>query len=314
MALGALLASPRYRSFYLGPDARVWPPPPAARALTSRAARAARAVASAPPLPQTFGLPLPIGGEPAGLPPVPDETAVARHGRVRVPEPDADGRIRVPVTDVLPARLPSSGPPAGWDLREFAGHASVQVVYDEGRVAVDLQSDRASFVLSRDVVLDLKRYPMLRWSWKAVRLPPGGDARSRATDDEVAQVYVVFPRWPSPRLNSEVLGYIWDTRAPVGSAVTSPQGENIRSIVVESGSQRLGFWIQEERNVYRDYVALFGREPGPVGKVAIMTDSNDTQSQSEALVDDLIFFRPPARNARIGSNYATMPPMPRSGS
>jgi len=295
VALAVVLASPRYRSFYLGPDARVWPPPPAARALTSRAARAARAVASAPPLPQTFGLPLPIG-------------------RVQVPEPDADGRIRVPVTDVLPARLPSSGPPAGWDLQEFAGHASVQVVHDEGRVAVDLQSDRASFALSRDVVLDLKRYPMLRWSWKAVRLPPGGDARSRATDDEVAQVYVVFPRWPSPRLNSEVVGYIWDSRAPVGSAVTSPQGDNIRSIVVESGSQRLGFWIQEERNVYRDYVALFGREPGPVGKVAIMTDSNDTQSQSEALVDDLIFFRPPGRNARIGSIYATMPPMPRSGS
>src|SRR5207245_555706 len=108
VALAVVLASPRYRSFYLGPDARVWPPPP-----------------------------------------------------------------------------------AGWGLQEFAGHASVQVVHDEGRVAVDLQSDRASFALSRDVVLDLKRYPMLRWSWKAVRLPPGGDARSRATDDEVAQVYVV---------------------------------------------------------------------------------------------------------------------------
>src|SRR5207245_8447626 len=89
VALAVVLASPRYRSFYLGPDARVWPPPPAARALTSRAARAARAVASAPPLPQTFGLPLPIGGEPAGLPPAPAETAVAPRGRARGPAPAA---------------------------------------------------------------------------------------------------------------------------------------------------------------------------------------------------------------------------------
>jgi len=308
-----VLASPRYRRFYWGAGSAGWPAPPAAaRALTSRAASAARAVASAPPRPQTFGLPLPIGGEPGS--PGPVEQTIIRSGKVRVPGPDASGQIRIPVTDVVPARLPSSGRPAGWDLQEFAGHATVQIVRDDGRVAVDLQSDRASFALYRDVVLDLKQFPMLRWSWKAVRLPPGGDARSRATDDEVAQIYIVFPRWPSPRMNSEVVGYIWDTHAPVGSAVTSPQAENVRSIVVESGQQRVGFWVQEERNVHADYVALFGREPGRVGKVAIMIDSNDTQSQSEALVDDLIFFRPPSRNAKISSVYAKMPPMPRSGS
>src|SRR2546429_7239315 len=92
-----------------------------------------------------------------GLPPAPAEMAVARRGRVRVPEPDADGRILVPVTDVLPLRLPSSGPPAGWDLQEFAGHASVQVVHDEGRGAGQLQRDRAAFALHPRVALDLQR-------------------------------------------------------------------------------------------------------------------------------------------------------------
>jgi DUF3047 family protein len=304
LALGALLLSPRYRRFYFGFEGR-------AGEQTSRGESARAAGASAAPRAQTFGFPLPIGGARAALPP---EAPVGRRGLVRVPEPDAEGRIRVAVTDVVPARLPSSGPPVGWNLQEFAGHANVQLVLDDGRVAVDLRSDRASFALYRDVVLDPKRYPRLRWSWKALRLPPDGDARYRATDDEVAQIYIVFPRWPAPRVNSDVLGYVWDTRAPVETAVMSPQASNVRSIVVESGPQRVGFWIQEERDVYADFVALFGREPGRVGKVAIMTDSNDTLSQSEVLVGDLIFFRPVPRNAKIGSVYAKMPPMLRNGS
>jgi DUF3047 family protein len=305
--LGALLLSPRYRRFYFGSAGGGVGE--LARTLTARGASPGTAAAA--PYGRAFGLPLPIRGV---LPALPAEAPVGRRGSVRVPEPDADGRIRVAVTDVVPARLPASGLPAGWNLQEFAGHANIQIVLDDGRVAVDLQSDRASFALYRDVVLDPKRYPRLRWSWKAVRLPTDGDARYRATDDEVVQIYIVFPRWPAPRVNSEVLGYIWDTRAPVGTAVTSPQASNVRSIVVESGSQRLGFWVQEERDVYADFVALFGREPGRAGKVAIMTDSNDTLGQGEALVGDLIFFRPLPRNAKIGSVYAKMPPMPRSGS
>lgn len=308
---GLVLATPRYRSFYFSAGSRAWPPPPGevGRALTSRAVSAARAVAEAPPRPETFGLPLPIRSGPAGGPPPPAEPPPVHRGSVRVPGPDAQGLIVVPISDAPPARLPAPGVPAGWDLQEFTGHAAVQVVRDEGHLALDLQSDQSSFVLYRDVVLDLHEYPMLRWSWKAVRLPAGADARLRATDDQVAQVYVVIPRWPFPRTHSDVVGYLWDTRTPAGTAVTSPQAANVRSIVVESGYDRLGFWVREERDVYRDYVALFGREPARVGKVAVMTDSNDTRSQSEALIDDLVFFRRPSRNAGISSIYAKMPHM-----
>jgi hypothetical protein len=158
-------------------------------------------------------------------------------------------------------------------------------------------------------VLDLRQYPNLAWSWKAVRLPTGGDGRARATDDQVAQVYVIIPRWPFPRINSDVIGYVWDTRAPVGEKLMSPQATNVRSIVVESGYERLGTWVREERNAHADYVELFGREPARVGKVAVMSDSNDTGTVGEVLIDDLVFFRPPTRRATIDSVYAKMPPM-----
>jgi hypothetical protein len=313
-----VLLMPRYRTFYFGEGGPAWPPAPsgagaaaAAKSLGSRAASAARAVAAAAPR-QTFGLPLRLGNEPP--PPGASDLPIVRTTKVRVPQPDSAGQIRVPITDVVPAMLPATQLPLGWDLKEFTGHAGVGIVRDGGHVAVRLQSQRSSFALYRDVVVDLKEYPMLQWSWKAIRLPSGGDARERATDDQVAQVYIVFPRWPFPRIHSDVVGYLWDTRAPGGEKVTSPQAPNVRSIVVESGYQKLGFWIGEERNVRRDYIELFGREPSRVGKIAIMTDSNDTRSESEALIDDLIFFRPPPRNAEIRNVYAKMPLMLREKS
>ncbi len=319
LVAGALvLLNPRHRSFYFGPDTEVWPPPPPQNRGTatgggrpsSLEAGVAPAVAAEESRAPTFGLPL-RGGTVAGAPAAPASIPAPKRARVRLPAPDGEGRIRVPIVDIAPVTIPSATLPDGWELKEFSGRAGVEITRDEGRLAVRLQSARSSFALHRDVVLDLRQYPLLRWSWKAVRLPPGGDVRARETDDQAGQIYVVIPRWPFPRINSDVVGYLWDTRAPLGTKVRSPQAGNVRSVVVESGYQRLGFWVSEARNVLQDYRELFGREPSHVGKLAIMTDSNDTRSESEVLIEDLVFLRPPGGNAGISSRYAKMPPMSR---
>jgi len=254
-----LLASPRHRAFYLG--GRATPPPD-------------------------------TGGVSAISP------MAALSPDRRVPRPDAGGRIVVPVADRVPPELPAEGVPAGWGLREFAGRASVELVRGEAGMALQLRSSGASFALYRDVIVDLKEFPLLTWSWKVVRLPAAGDVRQSATDDEAAQVYVVFPRWPAPLTSSDVVGYVWDSRAPVGTQLTNPKAANVRIIVVESGTARLGTWQRQKRNVAADYVALFGRQPPRVGQVAVMIDSDDTRSEAEALIGDLVFSR--ATMERVG--------------
>jgi hypothetical protein len=199
----------------------------------------------------------------------------------------------VPVADPVPARLPAPGVPAGWSLTAFtAGETSVELVRADGRVALRLRSERNSFALHRDLVLDVREYPTLTWSWKVSRLPAGGDVREPARDDQAAQVYVVFPRWPSPRTSSDVLGYVWDSRAPVGTTLTHPRAKNVRVVVLESGPARLDTWLRETRNVAEDYRALFGRQPPRAGKLALMIDSDNTRSGAEALFGDLAFLRP----------------------
>jgi Protein of unknown function (DUF3047) len=212
-----------------------------------------------------------------------------------VPGADKTGRVVVPVADPVPSRLPATGAPLGWILSEFAGtDASAEVARLDGRVALRLRSERNSFAVHRDLVLDVREFPILTWSWKVTRLPAGGDVREPGRDDQAAQVYVVFPRWPAPRTRSDVIGYVWDSRAPVGTTLTHPRAPNVRIVVLESGPDRLDTWLREQRNVAADYRALFGRQPPRAGKLALMIDSNDTRSEAEAWFGDLTFSRPGA--------------------
>ena len=274
LAVAVLLSSSRHRALYSG-----LPAPSGPRA-ASATPSAALPVPAAPP----------VGGAPRTRTP-----SAAPAPLVRIPVADQEGRMRVPVADLIPTRLPAPGVPLGWEMAEFAGRdSSVELVRADGRLALRLRSERNSFAVHRDLVLDLRQHPILSWSWKVSRLPNGGDVREAGRDDQAAQVYVVFPRWPSPRTKSDVIGYVWDSRAPVGSQLTHPRAPNVRIVVLESGPGRLDRWLREERNVAEDYRALFGRPAPRAGKVAFMIDSNDTRSDAEAFFADLAFSRPGA--------------------
>jgi hypothetical protein len=204
---------------------------------------------------------------------------------------DSAGRLQIPIGEP-PTRPSAGGLPAGWQVQVFAGQPSFEQVRSEMGQVFRLKAAASSFALYRGVVVDLDDLPQLSWVWNVARLPGGGDARQASTDDQAAQVYVVFPRWPGPRTNSDVIGYIWDTTAPVGTRLVSPKASNVRLIVVESGREAIGAWRRYRRNVRDDYVAMFGRRPPRVGSIAVMADADDTGSTTEALVGDLAFSRP----------------------
>ena len=276
-----LVSNPRHRAFYFGSAL------PAERDGAGEADQGAGGARRLPPGAASLVEPVRAGS-----------------GKPYVPRPDAAGRIRIPVADQVPWRLPFEGVPPGWDLREFAGRADVEVVRVDGRVAARLRTDQASFALYRDAPIDLGEFPLLSWSWKVVRLPAAGDVRGAATDDQAAQLYIIFPRWPAPRTTSDVVGYVWDSRAPVGTRVRSPKADNVRIVVVESGPARLDAWQTYQRDVAADYAALFGRRAPRVGMVAVMIDSDDTRGRAEALLGDLVFSRAVRGRTEIPNVYA----------
>lgn len=182
--------------------------------------------------------------------------------------------------------------PRGWEIKEFAGVARAEVVKVDGIYALRLHSAGTSFSVHKDLEIDLRQTPYLTWSWKVEKIPPRGDVRQTKSDDQAAQLYLVFPFFP-PTLRSKLIGYIWDSTTPKGTILQSPTINLAKVIVVESGNAKLGHWITETRNVYEDYKMLFGTEPPKLGKVAVHINTNRTQSSAESYFANIFFHSAP---------------------
>lgn len=183
------------------------------------------------------------------------------------------------------------GVPRGWDLKENEGSAWIRVVSENGNNALHLISNKSSFTLKKELEIDLKKYPIFSWRWKVVTLPRGGDVRNKEKDDQAAQIYLHFAKFPQ-KLNFWEIGYIWDTLTPQGNMLPSqqPVGSKVQYVVIQSGPQKLGQWITEQRNVYQDHKMLFGEDPTTkLLGIGLMIDSDNTNSSAECYIDDLVF-------------------------
>src|SRR5690242_13009542 len=199
----------------------------------------------------------------------------------------------MPVEDWAGQPEGKTGIPDGWKGQNWGSPKyDFRIVTQGGRKAIQLKSANDSSTISKEVKVDVKAWPIVQWSWQVVTLPKGGDARKSATDDEAAQIYVTFPRFPSA-VRSRIISYIWDTTAPVGSIFKSEKTGLVTYVVVRSGPADLGKWLTESRNVLEDYKKIYGEAPAEeVGAISIAIDSNDTNSTAESYFGE-IFFRKP---------------------
>jgi Protein of unknown function (DUF3047) len=218
--------------------------------------------------------------------------AVALLTMVVGPLPAADSPT-VPVEDWSKQPDGKTGIPDGWKGQNWGSPKyDFGIATQGGRKAIHLKSANDSSTISKEVKVDVKTWPIVQWSWQVVSLPKGGDARKSATDDEAAQIYVTFPRFPSA-VRSRIISYIWDTTAPVGSIFKSEKTGLVTYVVVRSGPADLGKWLTESRNVLEDYKKIYGEAPAEdVGAISIAIDSNDTNSTAESYFGE-IFFRKP---------------------
>lgn len=202
-----------------------------------------------------------------------------------LPAPAFAQKERVVVTDfdLSPAHKNSTQLPKGWALKVWHGRADIRLIQDENRHArvLRLRSDKASVSIYREMKLDLKKFPVLSWKWKVTKLPEGADARNVESDDQAAGVYVVFPRFPS-FINSQFIGYVWETSVPEGTILRSRKNPMVHYIIVRSGVDDLDKWITEKRNVMDDYRRVFSTAAPKVGGIALMIDTDDTHSDAES--------------------------------
>ena len=186
----------------------------------------------------------------------------------------------------------AKGIPDGWSGQNWGSPAyDLTIVEESPTKLLHLKSRNEGSTIIKEVKINVKETPILEWRWKAVALPTGGDSRKKAADDQAAQIYVTFPRFPTA-LRSRIIGYVWDTTAPAGTVVQSEKNSLVTYVVVRSGANDLNRWITETRNVYEEYKRIYKEEPEELGAVSISIDSNDTKSSAESYIGAILFRKP----------------------
>ena len=183
-----------------------------------------------------------------------------------------------------------AGDLSGWQPKVFQGETSYSLVKEGELLVLRAESRKAASGLYKEVTLDPRKHPVLRWSWKIEGTIPGGNGRTKEGDDYPARVYVVFPRtffWRTRAIN-----YIWANRLPKGESLPNAFTSNAMMVAVESGEGNVGTWVAEERNLYEDYRRLFGEDPPEIGAVALMTDTDNTGGKAVAYYGDITLEGP----------------------
>lgn len=187
--------------------------------------------------------------------------------------------------------------PTAYRLVELEGDTVLESVAYEGGSA-----------LHRKIRIDPHRHPLIEWRW---RVPPRGPDASplsqAARASAIARVSIAFHGDPqkldfadrvhlrlakalTPNgLPYATLVYVWLYNVPAGTILLSPYSDRVRLVVVESGGERIGRWINVRRDVLEDYRRAFGEDPGDIVAVGVMTDSGDDGSTRRAFYGDITF-------------------------
>jgi Protein of unknown function (DUF3047) len=170
----------------------------------------------------------------------------------------------------------------------------------EGRVALRAVSQGSASLLRKKVHIAAADLGALHFSWQVPMLIESADMAERDTEDAVVRVILTFEGDRSKfshknRMLSDLshaltgeempyatLMYVWCNKRAVGSVITNPRTDRIRKLVVETGKPNLSKWLDYERDIRADFMQAFGEQPGALMGIALMTDTDNTQSKATA--------------------------------
>lgn len=207
------------------------------------------------------------------------------------------------------SRLPVGAPLEPWEqwlLRRGNAPTEYRVAEVEGVRVLEADAREGGSGLSRKIRIDPQRHPVLEWRW---RVPADPETRYEvsAASSPLARLSLAF-HGDADKLDFDdraklrlamiltanglpyaSLVYVWMREVPAETVIRSPYTDRVRMIVVESGVQRAGQWIQVRRNVVEDYRRAYGEEPGDIVSIGLMTDPGDDWSRRRTFYGDITF-------------------------
>jgi Protein of unknown function (DUF3047) len=170
----------------------------------------------------------------------------------------------------------------------------------DGRPAVKAVADRSVSMFRQRLRVPSQDLGMLQFSWKVPSLIDAADMGQRDLDDSPVRLVLVFEGDRSQfsaknRMLSELsfaltgeelpyatLMYVWCNQCKTGDVIINPRTDRIRKLAVEAGKANVGKWLDYERDIRADFIQAFGEAPGALLGVALMTDTDNTQTKATA--------------------------------
>ena len=141
--------------------------------------------------------------------------------------------------------------------------------------------------------VDLTKTPIMRWRWRVLNLPTGGDGRVAAKDDQPVALYIGANGW----IRKQSVAYRWECETPHGHTGDTVYGGGIvqvRFITLCDKNMPLGEWRTECRNVAEDFQKAYGVVPKNFA-LSIMGNSQYTKSDTKAEIAFLEFLPAPKK-------------------
>ena len=160
-------------------------------------------------------------------------------------------------------------PPAGWRYLWFLGRSEIfRSTSENGHACIACHTHRTAGILQHDAVFDLTPKTRLRWAWKVDELPSLLPENTALSHDYLS-VAVEFE-------NGRDITYTWSPELAVGTGYWCPLAtwkDREFHVVIRSGTTGLGAWLDEERNLYDDYLQYMGEPPGRVVRIWLIAVS-----------------------------------------
>lgn len=194
----------------------------------------------------------------------------------------------------------------GWEPLTFPKierHTKYTVHYIENRSVLKAEADASASGIVMKKTFNPFDTPILHWCWRVENILKKGDATRKDGDDYPLRICVLFTydmdnanfamrlkynlakKLYDNSLPHAGLNYIWANRPHDSRILSNPYTNRPQMLVLRSGKEEVGRWLEEKVNVLEDYRAAFGKEPPKEARIAVMCDTDNTGESVPAFLD-----------------------------
>jgi hypothetical protein len=183
----------------------------------------------------------------------------------------------------------STGQISLWKEEVFEGRTEYSIQNVDGGKVLQASSRSTASGMIRKIRVDLWQYPYLNWRWFIDNRLPQRNETTKEGDDYPVRIYVIVDG-KTRVWKTKSLSYVWSRGVSKGQAWPNAFADkNVVMLSVRDSSDDTRRWYDEKRNVLQDVQRYLDPDIRYIDIVAIMTDTDNTNSFVNSYYGDIYF-------------------------